>query len=164
MRKKPATSLRARALQYLARREHSRAELRAKLLPHAQADDGFDAPPPQDVDVLLDDLAARGWLSDQRAASQLVHAKRSRYGMQRIIHELRQKGIGEEIISDELATLGDSEAATARDVWERKFGTPPCDAKEKARQIRFLQSRGFSMQTIIRLMRDAGQPLAEDDL
>ncbi|OGS90929.1 MAG: recombination regulator RecX [Gallionellales bacterium GWA2_60_18] len=152
-RKKPELSLRARALQYLARREYSRAELRGKLLPHVQAQDESGRELSPDLDALLDDLTARGWLSDARAATQLLHAKRSRYGTQRITHELRRKGIAEELISAALPALKDSELDVARDVWQRKFGTLPQDAKEKARQMRFLQSRGFAMDVIFRLLR-----------
>ena len=153
MRKKPELSLRARALQYLARREYSRPELRAKLLQHAQPDADFEQAQPVDLDALLDDLTARGWLSDARAATQLVHTKRGRFGTQRITHELRQRGIGEELISAALPELKESELEAARDVWQRKFGALPQDAKEKARQMRFLQSRGFSLDTIFRVLR-----------
>ncbi len=150
-------SLRARALQYLARREYSRAELRGKLLPHVQADadseQSFDSSGPVDLDVLLDDLTARGWLSDARAATQLVHAKRSRFGTQRITHELRQKGIAEELISAALPALKESELEAAREVWRKKFGVAPRDEKEKARQVRFLQSRGFALELIFRVLR-----------
>ncbi len=153
MRKKPELSLRARALQCLARREYSRAELRAKLLPHVQSEDDFEQSQAVDLDALLDDLTARGWLSDARATTQLVHAKRSRFGTQRITYELRQRGIAEELIDAALPALKESELDAARDVWQRKFGTAPQDAKEKARQMRFLQSRGFSMEVIFKVLR-----------
>lgn len=153
MRKKSEVSLRARALQYLARREYSRAELRGKLLPHVQANADFEQAQPVDLDALLDDLTARGWLSDVRAATQLVHAKRSRFGLQRITHELRQKGIAEELISDALPALKETELEAAREVWKKKFGTAPQDEKEKAKQVRFLQSRGFSLDAIFQVLR-----------
>jgi len=153
LRKKPEVSLRARALQYLTRREYSRAELRGKLLPHAQADDDFEQAQPVDLDALLDDLTARGWLSDERATSQLIHAKRNRFGTQRITHELRQKGIAEELIGAALPELKDSELEAAREVWKKKFGTAPQDEKEKAKQVRFLQSRGFAMDVIFKVLR-----------
>jgi len=139
------TSLRVRAMRYLAQREHSRAELHAKLLPHVQEG--------EDLDAVLDDLEKRGWLSDERAATQMVHAKRSRFGTQRITHELRQKGITEELISAALPELKDSELAAAREVWKKKFGTAPQDEKQKAKQVRFLQSRGFSMEAIFKVLR-----------
>jgi regulatory protein len=156
MRKKPELSLRARALQCLARREYSRAELRARLLPHVQTEEGFEQLPTADLDALLDDLTARGWLSDARATTQLVHAKRSRFGMQRIAHELRQKGITEELVSAALPALKETELDAAREVWQRKYGVAPQDAKEKARQMRFMQSRGFSMDIIFKVLRSAG--------
>lgn len=163
MRKKPEISLRARALQYLARREHSRAELHAKLLPHAQAEDGLeqvsDSFGSANLDALLDDLTARGWLSDERAATQLIHARRGRFGTQRIAHELRQKGISEDLIVAALPVLKDGELEAAREVWQRKFGTIPQDEKEKARQVRFLQSRGFSLDAIFRVLKES--PAAE---
>ncbi|HSM98057.1 MAG TPA: RecX family transcriptional regulator, partial [Gallionella sp.] len=106
-------SLRARALQYLARREYSRAELRGKLLPHVQAGEDFEPVSLVSLDALLDDLTARGWLSDERAAAQLVHAKRGRFGTQRITHELRQKGIAENLISETLPQLKETALAAA---------------------------------------------------
>ena len=158
MRKKPELSLRARALQYLARREYSRAELRGKLLPHTCTDGDFSlAQPenlrPEDLDALLDDLTARGWLSDARATTQLLHAKRGRFGIQRIAYELRQKGIAEELIDAALPVLKESELEAAREVWQRKFGVLPQDAKEKAKQMRFLQSRGFGFDVIFQVLR-----------
>ena len=153
MRKKPELSLRGRALQYLARREYSRAELRGKLHSYAQAGDDFGQGHSDVLEALLDDLTARGWLSDARAATQLLHAKRGRFGMQRITHELRQKGIAEELISAALPALKESELDAAREVWQRKFGTQPQDAREKAKQMRFLQSRGFGFDVIIQVLR-----------
>ena len=162
MRKKPELSLRARALQYLARREYSRAELRGKLLLHVKTGEdfgqSFDSSGPADLDALLDDLTARGWLSDARAATQLLHAKRSRFGTQRIAHDLRQKGISEELVSAALPALKESELEAARSVWQRKFGTLPQDAGEKARQMRFLQSRGFGFEVIFQVLRQTTSP------
>ncbi len=132
-------------MRYLARREHSRAELHAKLLPHMQEG--------EDLIAVLDELEKRGWLSDERAATQLVHAKRSRFGTQRITHELRQKGIAEELISAALPELKGSELEAAREVWQKKFGVAPQDAKEKAKQARFLQSRGFALDVIFKVLR-----------
>jgi regulatory protein len=153
VRKKPEVSLRARALQYLARREYSRAELRGKLLPHVQADVDFEQAQPVSLDALLDDFTARGWLSDARAATQLVHAKRSRFGTQRITHELRQKGIAENLISEAVPQLKETEFEAAREVWRKKFGIAPQDEKEKAKQVRFLQSRGFALDVVFKVLR-----------
>ena len=146
-------SLRARALQYLARREHSRAELRGKLLSHLQDDAEFEHSQPADLDALLDDFTARGWLSDERTATQLVHTKRSRFGTQRITQELRRKGITENLIEEALPQLKETELATARQVWQKKFGITPRDEKEKAKQVRFLLSRGFSLDVAFKVLR-----------
>jgi len=153
--KKPELSLRVRAMQYLARREHSRGELRQKLQPHVQEG--------EDLDAVLDELEKRNWLSDARAATQLVDAKRSRFGSQRIAHELRQRGVGEELIAAAMPELKASELQSAREVWQRKFGKHPLDSKEKARQMRFLQSRGFSTEVILKVLRSAGASPGDED-
>lgn len=137
-------------MKYLARREYSRAELRNRLLPYAQPD--------ENVDAVLDDLEQRNWLSDERATSQLINTKRSRFGTQRIAYELRQRGIAESLIDEALPALKESEPDAVREVWRKKFGTPPADDKERARQARFLLSRGFSPEAVFRMLRglDAG--------
>ena len=153
MRKRPEPTLRARALQYLARREYSRAELAAKLRPYAEAEDEFEQAQPVDIDELLDGLAASGYLSDERAVTQILHARRPRFGAQRIAHELHQKGISHELIEKALPALKETELETAHRVWQKKYGALPRDAKEKASQMRFLQSRGFSMEVIFKVLR-----------
>lgn len=132
-------------MRFLARREHSRAELRTKLLPHVQEG--------EDVDAVLDELEKRNWLSDARAAEQMVNIRRGRYGARRIAHEMRQKGLGEDLIGQALPRLKETELEAAREVWRKKFGALPQDQKEKARQARFLQSRGFSMDVIFSVLR-----------
>jgi regulatory protein len=132
-------------MRYLARREYSRQELHGKLLAFVQEGD--------DVGALLDDLERRNWLSDTRAAAQMVKLRQQRFGAQRIVHELRQKGIDQALIDAALPELKENELAAAREVWQKKFGHPPQDAKEKARQARFLQSRGFPMAIVFKLLR-----------
>ena len=132
-------------MRYLARREYSRAELHGRLLMYATPDDN--------VEAVLDELVKRGWQSDERAATQLVHAKRSRFGTQRIAHELRQKGISEELVSAALPELKESELEAARVVWQKKFGVAPQDEKEKAKQMRFMQSRGFGLDVVFKVLR-----------
>jgi regulatory protein len=132
-------------MKYLARREHSRAELHAKLLPHVQEGD--------DLEDVLDELEKKNWLSDARAANLLVDSKRGRFGSQRIAHELRQKGIAETLIDQAMPQLKESELDAAREVWQKKFGVLPQDQKEKARQVRFLQARGFSLDTVFKILK-----------
>lgn len=137
-------SLRARALDMLARREHSRAELSRKLAAHCVDMD--------ELTQLLDDLMRHGWLSDARYAEQLAHARQSRYGKQKIAYELREQGIAEELIDAALVTLTATEFERARVVWEKKFGVQAASVKERMQQARFLQMRGFDTQVIYQLL------------
>lgn len=145
MPKRPELNLYARAIQYLAKREYSRAELRARLL--TQVESGSN------VDEVLDELENRGWLSDSRVVEQTLRIRRSRLGMQRIAFELRQKGIDEKLVCEAMPELKDSELEVARGVWQKKFGVFPENDREKARQIRFLQSRGFAQDVISKVLR-----------
>ncbi|GGP24656.1 recombination regulator RecX [Silvimonas amylolytica] len=139
-----AARFRNRALALLSRREYSRAELRAKLRPHC--------PDAQILDELLDDFQQRKWLSDERFAEQWAHYRSQRYGTRRLVAELRQKGVSSDIISNTLENLETDEFTTARALWLRKFGQPPQDAKERAKQLRFLAARGFSTGVIYRVV------------
>lgn len=138
-------TLRSRALNLLARREHSRAELQRKLAPHTEDQ--------QELIELLDELARRGWLSDVRFAEALVHDKQAKFGTSRLAYELRERGVEESVIRDQLAELKDSELERARQVWQSKFGVLPEDPKARAKQMRFLQSRGFSFEVIGKVIR-----------
>ncbi|MBL0140491.1 MAG: recombination regulator RecX [Betaproteobacteria bacterium] len=140
--------LRTRALGLLARREHSRAELRRKLAPHNE--EGVD------VEALLDDFTVRGWLSEARFIEQTVRAKSRKFGPLKIAHHLRGKGIGEEGIAAALAHSKAAQEEALAAVWRSRFGQPPVDAAAKARQIRFLHGRGFPMESIMRLLRGFG--------
>ena len=146
-KRKPELSLRARALQLLARREHTRAELERKLVPYTED--------PAEVQAVLDDFTARGWLSESRAVEQLVHARRGRFGVARIRQALMAKGVSNESMAPALENLKDTEVDTARAVWARKFKTAPGTAADRARQVRFLQSRGFSLDIAMRVVRGA---------
>lgn len=148
--------LRTRALRLLARREHSRSELRRKLLPHVE--EGFD------LEALLDDFTLRGWLSEERFVEQTVRAKSRKFGPLKIAHHLREKGIGEEGIAEGLAQAKAGEAGALEAVWRTRFGRPPLDAVEKSRQIRFLQGRGFPLQAIMKLLRGPGGGDSSDAL
>ena len=158
-------SLKARALQWLAQREHSRAELRRKLLPHARAaavegSEVADAAPR--VDALLDWLEANRYLSQERFAESRVHARASRYGNLRIQQELAQHGVA--LAPEASDALRHSEFERARDVWARKYGGEAApDAAARARQARFLIGRGFSGEVVRRVLRAAGQPVTDDE-
>jgi regulatory protein len=137
--KKPPT-LREQALARLARREHSRAELARKL--------EYAGHPADEITALLDEFETRNWLSDRRFAESYVADHRARSGSVKLAYELRQRGVSESVIEEVLKNSRDSEVERAREVWRKKFGTPPANAQEKARQMRFMQGRGFSLDVL----------------
>ena len=135
-------TLRERALGLLARREHSRVELARKL-----ETAGFDR---EEIGILLDAFEAKNWLSDQRFAESYVADHRARAGSVKLAYDLRQRGVPDSIIENVLSNNRDSELERAREVWKKKFGVPPADAGDKAKQFRFMQSRGFTLEVIRR--------------
>jgi regulatory protein len=141
----PILSLRVRALKALARREHSRQELHAKLLPHAE-----DA---EEVGRLLDDFEKRGWLSEARFVEQLSTMRRRKFGAARILNELREKGVSEAALEAARSSLKDGEIDAARAVWKKKFGSLPATLEERGKQSRFLASRGFSAEVVHKVLR-----------
>jgi regulatory protein len=143
-------SLRARAVALLARREYSRSELRAKLAGNRDLP-GAD---PAEIDAVLDELAARGYLSDARFAQQFARQKSGAFSKRAIGAGLKARGIAGDPATEALAgvEIDDYDAMVA--LWRRRFGVPAANEKEKARQVRFLQSRGFSLSAILKLVRD----------
>lgn len=139
-RRRRERSLLARALGYLARREHSRAELRRKLAPHAGS--------AGELDRLLDDLESKKLLSDRRFTEALARNRGERFGAARVRQELRARGVGDALVREAVHGLDGTELQRAREVWRRKFGAPPPDAAERARQMRFLAQRGFDAEVI----------------
>jgi len=173
-------SIKVRALQWLAQREHSREELRDKLL-HllrrteavraalaAAADDEpvdvADASPQTDpaleVETLLQWLEVRGYLSEARFVESRVNARQARYGNQRIRQELKQHGVT--LDSETQQTLTHSEYDRALVVWRKKFGAPGEDAGARVRQMRFLAGRGFSADVVRRLVQSRTSDEAGD--
>jgi regulatory protein len=141
-------SLRGRALRLLGRREFSRQELEGRLRGHA------DAGNPAELETLLDDLAQRGWLSDARYADTVVRKRTGQYSRRSIAQELKKAGVAPEVSDTALAALDpDEEFAAALALCRRKFRHDPVDQKEKARQIRFLQSRGYSLSLVLRVLK-----------
>jgi regulatory protein len=139
-----AGELRERALRLLARREHSRAEITRKL-----GAAGFAI---EDIAPLLDEFEQKNWLSDQRFAESYVADHRARAGSVKLAYDLRQRGVRDDVIEAVLGDNRDSELERAREVWNKKFGSAPADASEKARQMRFMQSRGFAPAVIRRVL------------
>jgi regulatory protein len=133
--------LRARALRLLARREHSRQELARKLSPRAESPDALGA--------LLDSLESKKQLSDERFASERAHVMSRKFGAARIRQDLKSKGVDGEFV-ERVSTEGELERARA--ILERKYREPALTREERARRMRFLQSRGFSSEIIFSLL------------
>ena len=193
------------AIGFLSRREHSRQELRAKLLDAlrkraredaaasaaadkaalelanasaGQSSNGIDdafapttppvraaaattaAPSPADdlqavdpeaaVDQLLDWLTANKYLDETRFVESRVNARSRKQGTLRIKMELSRHGLALE--PEQAAALRESEHARAQALWQRKFGAVAADARERAKQARFLAARGFAADVVRRIV------------
>ena len=196
------------AIGFLSRREHSRQELRAKLLDAlrkraredavasatadkaalklanasaGQSSNGIDdafaptapttppvraaaattaAPSPADdlqavdpeaaVDQLLDWLTANKYLDETRFVESRVNARSRKEGTLRIKMELSRHGLALE--PEQAAALRESEHARAQALWQRKFGAVAADARERAKQARFLAARGFAADVVRRIV------------
>jgi regulatory protein len=137
-------SLKSRALRLLSGREHSRAELERKLQRFEEA--------PGSLALALDDLQAKGFISEQRVLESVVNRRAAKLGASRIKQELQARGLDPQAVSDAVADLRSTELVRARLVWQKKFEHPPEDAAERAKQMRFLASRGFGGDTIHRVV------------
>jgi regulatory protein len=147
-------TLRGRALRLLGRREFSRQELDKRLRGYTED--------PAELEALLDDLTERGWLSDARYADAVVRKRKGQFARRSIAQELKQAGVAVEVTDAALAEVDpDEEFAVALALCRRKFRHAPVDQKEKARQIRFLQSRGYSLSLVLRVLKHGGDKNSE---
>jgi len=133
--------LRARALRLLARREHSRSELRRKLAPRAGSEGALDE--------LLDALAQKNQLSEKRFAEERIRQLSRKYGPARIRQDLKAKGVAADLVE---GVSSEGELERARAILERKYREPASTREERAKRMRFLQSRGFSTDIIYSLL------------
>ncbi|WP_374522088.1 recombination regulator RecX [Hydrogenophaga sp.] len=140
-----ALSLKGRALRLLAGREHSRAELERKLVAHETE--------PGELARALDELQAKGFINEQRVVESVLYRRASRLGASRVKQELQAKGLPAEAVAQAVAGLQATELERAREVWRKKFAEPASDAAGRAKQMRFLASRGFSPEAIRRVVR-----------
>ena len=136
--------LKARALRHLARREHSRDELARKLSPHAES--------PEILEGLLRELESKKQLSNERFAEVRAHWMARKYGAAKIRQDLKSKGISDDISERVASEQGD--IPTAKAILERKYRCVATTREERARRSRFLQSRGFSYETIRAVIAD----------
>lgn len=150
-------SLKGRALRMLAMREHARSELERKLRRHEVE--------PGQLSRVLDELQAKGFIDAQRVVDSVVQQRAGKLGVARIRQELQHKGIAADESAAALAALQVTEVERARQVWRKKFGRRDGDVAaamapdglQRARQIRFLASRGFAGDTIRRVVAGADE-------
>ena len=138
-------SLKGRALRLLSGREYSRCELERKL-------ERFEEEPGA-LAGALDELQAKGFISEQRVIESVLHRRADKLGAARIKQELLGKGLDPGAVAEALAGLQANERERALEVWRKKFGEPPVDAQAAARQMRFLASRGFGADAIRRVVK-----------
>ena len=169
--KKQSPSLKARALRLLSQREHSRAELAKKLSDYlrlqAKAERASNAQdrdhekgqtvapalsPEMQIAAVLDDFEKRGWLSDARFAEALVRRRSERYGIRRIKDELQRAGVTSDASAALLDGLKHTEFERAKELFERKFDGIAEDQKMRARQYRFLVSKGFNPEIVAKVI------------
>ncbi len=163
----PQLSLKGRALRLLSGREHSRLELERRLISHEES--------PGELAAILDDLQAKGFISEQRVVESVVHRKGPKLGAALIKRELSGRGLSAEAVTEAVAGLQTTELARAREVWRKKFGKkfgPSAEGEaaeqaptpaERHQQMRFLAARGFGGETIRRVLAAAGSGQGTDD-
>jgi regulatory protein len=148
-------SLKGRALRLLSTREHSRLELERKLR-------GFETEPGT-LAQALDELQAKGFISEQRVAESVLHRRAGKLGAARLRQELQDKGLAPELVAQALDGLRGSEFERAQAVWSKKFGAAPVSPAERAKQARFLMTRGFAGEVVRRVLSAAGAPDADEE-
>ena len=153
----PVIRARETAFRLLTRREHSRAELHSKLTARGYGSDV--------VDNLLASLAAEDLVSDHRYAQALVsHRVNTGYGPQRIMMELKDKGVASEIIDQMLSSAEVDWDELLRVLHNRKFGISKAGSfKEWARRAQYLDRRGFNTDAICSVMGSWDQATAVRD-
>ena len=145
---KNQVQLKKRALYYLGKRDYSRAELRKKILVYSETLEITK----DNLELVLDELEKKEWLSDIRFSEQFVLTKKRKFGTRKIAHELKLRGVEELIINRVLKDIKDDEFFLAKQIWEKKFNQIPITINEKAKQIRFMQSRGIEVSIIHKIL------------
>jgi regulatory protein len=142
-------SLKGRALRLLSQREHSRKELEQKLKPHEET--------PGELAEALDFLVAKDFINEKRVVESVVNRRASKLGAARVRQELVAKGLPADDIAEAVESMRSTELDRALQVWRKRFGTPPSDASERAKQVRFLVSRGFAPEVVRRVVAGADE-------
>ncbi|TAK73308.1 MAG: regulatory protein RecX [Gammaproteobacteria bacterium] len=149
------TLIRRAALALLARRDYSQHEVLQKLKTK-----GFSS---DDIHLIINHLLQAGLINEQRLIDNYLHFRRAKgYGPQRICMELQARGLTEEMIAERLQITDNAWFTEAQKVWQKQFkGRLPTDYPTRAKQMRFLQYRGFTREQIEQVFRDKGR-LSDD--
>ena len=144
---KKQLSIRNTAMNLLARREHSASELMQKLKLREHH--------PEDISKVIEELKNDNLQSDARFTESFVNQRvNAGFGPVKIRHELRHKGVDESLVDSVLETFADEWLDRLVQQRIRKYGDEiPTDFAQKMKQARFLQNRGFSPESVMRLFR-----------
>ena len=108
--------------------------------------------PNQDIKNLLDELVEKSWQSDIRFTEQFIFSKKNKYGLRKVAHELKLRGVDDRLISEGLSSVKSEEFLLAKKIWSKKYNHLPESIEEKTKQIRFLQSRGIELDLILKIL------------
>jgi len=108
--------------------------------------------PNQNIKNLLDELVEKSWQSDIRFTEQFIFSKKNKYGLRKVAHELKLRGVDSRLISEELSSVKSEEFLLAKKIWSKKYNHLPESIEEKTKQIRFLQSRGIELDLILKIL------------
>ena len=135
------TGLRQAIISLLGRRDYSRKELYLKYKDRVES--------LEDLDIVLEDFAERGWQCDTRFCESFLNSRCYRYGPIRLRFELSNKGITDDQIERALEALEMDWSAQASDILQRKYSALDTqDPKQKGKAYRFLAQRGFNSEHI----------------
>ena len=146
----PLKRLKNRALYYLAKREYGFVELINKIKSFAIDELNLNL---DSCYQTVEELKTKGLQSDYRFCESFVNSKKRKFGLQKISYELKQKEIDNFLIEEFIDALKDEEYESARLVWKKKYTSLPSDLNEKNKQIKFMQNRGFSFDTIKKIIK-----------
>ena len=146
----PLKRLKNRALYYLAKREYGFVELINKIKSFATDELNLNL---DSCYQIVEELKTKGLQSDYRFCESFVNSKKRKFGLQKISYELKQKEIDDFLIEEFVDALRDEEYESARLVWQKKYTSLPSDLNEKNKQIKFMQNRGFSFDTIKKIIK-----------
>ena len=144
MLEKKSINLKAKILDLLSRRDYSYRELQTKLQKYS---DDLEL-----IKRLLDEMVAKKFINEERYIENFIYTKSKKFGSQKVKYLLQNKVNDQSLVNQIYAESQIDEFKLAQQIWQRKFASPATESKERAKQIRFMLSRGFSLELILKLM------------